>query len=450
VFPNPHDALPLPARPNLERYRKIAKDLTKACRSGDPDAFRHWARSFVETLVDLTALTVSPGMPVDVQRWIDQLASFAQKKMLAASNGATACRLTDAQFVIARSHGFASWQKFATHLEALAHAGSDARFEAAVEAVVAGDVARLRQLLADDPAMVHQRSSREHHATLLHYVAANGVEGYRQKTPSNIVEIAELLLAAGANVDAVARLYGTDCTTLGLAATSVHPERAGVQQALLARLLAHGAEIDRPASAGRSPSIVAACLANGRLEAAAYLVERGARLDFAGACGLGRLDVVRSYCRADGDGAPRRTGDGTDVPLAELREGFMNACAYGRREIVALLLDHSAGLATQPGAGGQTGLHCAIIGCHVDVVRLLVDRGASLVVENDYGGTPFGQALWCAAHGGDAERYVAILEVLERAGAAIPDRHAPVNRIVDEWLARHGASAELTLRWSNE
>lgn len=421
MFPNPHDALPLPARPNLERYKKIAKDLTKACRSSDPDAFRHWSRSFVETLVDRAALTIPPGMPVDVQRWIDQLAAFAQKKVSGASPEGTACRLTDAQFVIARSHGFASWQRFAAHLDALAHAGSGAaRFEAAVDAVVAGDVTRLQHLLAEDPSLVRQWSSREHRATLLHYVAANGVEGYRQKTPSNIVEIAELLLAAGADVDAVADLYGAECTTLGLAATSVQPERAGVQEALLATLLAHGAEIDRPASAGRSPSIVGACLANGRLEAAAYLAERGARLDFAGACGLGRLDAVRSYYRGDQGSTPRRTAAGTDVLARELRDGFINACLYGRRAIVALMLEHNASLVTLEGGSGQSALHCAVIGGHADVVRLLLERGASLTAENVYGATPLGQALWSAANGGDPARFAAVFDVLAAFGAEIP------------------------------
>lgn len=451
MFPNPQDALPLPARPNLERYKKIAKDLTKACRSNDSDAFRRWSQSFVETLVDRAALTIPPGMPVAVQRWIDQVAAFAQEKMSGASHGCTACRLTDAQFVIARSHGFASWQKFATHLDALAHTGSNVSyFEAAADAVVAGDVPRLQYLLAKDPSLVHQTSSREHRATLLHYVAANGVEGYRQKTPPNIVEIAELLLGAGADVDAVADLYGAECTTLGLTATSVHPEHAGVQAALLATLLAHGAEIDRPGGAGRSPSIVEACLANGRPKAAAYLAERGARLDFAGACGLGRIDVVRSYYRADGDSTPHRTVNGTDVPPREQRDGFINACLYGRRAIVAFLLDRDANLLSLRGADGQTGLHCAIIGGHIDVVRLLTERGAPLEIENAYGGTPLGQALWSAAHGGDAECFVAIMDALAAAGAEIPSRHVPVNAPVDAWLAQHGSRAEPTWGWQDK
>ena len=43
MYPNPQEALPLPPRPNVEQYRKLAKELVKACRSGDPDAIRAWS-----------------------------------------------------------------------------------------------------------------------------------------------------------------------------------------------------------------------------------------------------------------------------------------------------------------------------------------------------------------------------------------------------------------------
>ena len=96
-----------------------------------------------------------------------------------------------------------------------------AKFESAVEAVISGDVAALRSLLGEDPELVRARSTRVthfdppvHRATLLHYVAANGVEGYRQKTPKNAVEITKALLEAGAEVDSLANLYGGKCTTM--------------------------------------------------------------------------------------------------------------------------------------------------------------------------------------------------------------------------------------------
>src|SRR5260221_10354390 len=41
---------------------------------------------------------------------------------------------------------------------------------------------RSEQLLGEDPDLVRERSTFLHHASLLHYVGANGVENYRQKT----------------------------------------------------------------------------------------------------------------------------------------------------------------------------------------------------------------------------------------------------------------------------
>src|SRR5438045_4131677 len=69
--------------------------------------------------------------------------------------------------------------------------------------VVSGDTTTLRQMLQQDPELVQAHSTRKHHATLLHYIAANGVEGARQKTPQNAVEVAKILLDAGAAVDAL-------------------------------------------------------------------------------------------------------------------------------------------------------------------------------------------------------------------------------------------------------
>ena len=43
MFPNPQDALPLPQRPNLERYKQLAKQLLQACKSDDKQAIDDWA-----------------------------------------------------------------------------------------------------------------------------------------------------------------------------------------------------------------------------------------------------------------------------------------------------------------------------------------------------------------------------------------------------------------------
>jgi len=69
-----------------------------------------------------------------------------------------------------------------------------ARFESAVDAVGRGDVELLRKLLKEDGELVYARSMRNHQSTLLIYVGANGVEGYRQGVPPNAEEVAEVIL----------------------------------------------------------------------------------------------------------------------------------------------------------------------------------------------------------------------------------------------------------------
>ena len=114
-----------------------------------------------------------------------------------------------------------------------------------------GDLAVLEFALRRNPALIGARSSRiccfdppVHRATLLHYVAANGVEAYRQRTPPNAVEIARALLEAGAEPDAFADMYGAQCTTMSMLVSSGHPAKAGLQVPLVELLLDYGAAID--------------------------------------------------------------------------------------------------------------------------------------------------------------------------------------------------------------
>src|SRR5439155_15305723 len=118
------------------------------------------------------------------------------------------------------------WADLAEFTDTISHDGSVGRFEAAVEAVISGDVAQLRSILRENPELVRARSTRRHHATLLHYVGANGVEGGRQKTPENAVEVAKILLDAGAEVDALADMYDAKCTTMSMLVSSCHPAKA--------------------------------------------------------------------------------------------------------------------------------------------------------------------------------------------------------------------------------
>ena len=247
-------------------------------------------------------------------------------------------------------------------------------FEQAVDAIVTGDEAALARVLAANPELAQARSTRGHRSTLLHYVSANGVEDFRQKTPPNIVAIAELLLKAGADVSAESDAYAGHATTLSLTATSVHPENAGVQIALLELLLSHGATLDGMDGA----SVVNSCLANGRGQAAVFLAHRGARLDFEGAAGTGRLDIVVSLFDA-----------------ARMPDAFAWACEFGHTPIVEFLLDKGMDAGAKlRWHHGQTGLHWAASGGQAGTVEVLLKRGARVDATDDtYGATPLGWAL---------------------------------------------------------
>jgi len=92
----------------------------------------------------------------------------------------------------------------------------------------------------------------------------------------------------------------------------------------------------------------------------------------------------------------------------------------------------------------------AVIGGYLETVRLLLRHKAPLEAVNVYGGTVWGQTLWSAAHGGNPDVYISILEALAAAGAKIGERHTPVNERVDRWLAEHGSISEPSWYWFGE
>jgi hypothetical protein len=427
------DALSLPPRPNLERYKKLAKDLQHACRSGEQGAIREWAARWAETLAGLAGHASNLETRREIH-WDIERVERQWNKLQKSNERAAGCTLAGAQFFIARCHGFASWPKFAKHLEASARTDSPvSHFEAAVDAVVSGDIAVLEKLLLAHPELVRMRSTREHRSTLLHYVSANGVEDFRQKTPTNIVEITKMLLDAGAGVNAESDAYGGRSTTLGLTATSCHPEQAGVQLPLMDLLIRYGAAIDGPDGG----SAVNGCLHNGREEAAKFLADRGARLDLEAAAGVGRLDVVRSSFTADGHLVPPATPK-------QMTDGFAWACEFGRTSVVDFLLRQGIGTDAKLPHDGQTGLHWAAYGGHAETVRLLLERGAPVnATDESYSGTPLEWALyqWGNSWGNSSSQaehgsYYETVALLARSGA----------KVHDEWFQEEDEERQRAIR----
>lgn len=290
--------------------------------------------------------------------------------------------LDDARLVVAHQHSFETWADLVAFVGAVSIPGALARFEEAVDAVVSGDLDTLREMLREHPELVRARSTRRHHATLLHYIAANGVEGYRQKTPANAVAIASALLDAGAEVDALADMYDHRCTTMSLLVSSAHPHDAGLQIALAETLLDHGAALDGVGTNWQSA--VTTALQFGYLDTARALARRsGVVRGLPVAAGLGLLDEARRLLPEAG--------------AAERHQALALAAQHGHTEIVSLLLDAGEDPNRYNPDGfhsHSTPLHQAVWADHLPVVALLADRGARLdVPDTVYQATPLGWAL---------------------------------------------------------
>jgi len=290
-----------------------------------------------------------------------------------------------ARLAIARWYQFGGWPELMEWAAAASDPRSDvAKFEQAVEAVVDGDAATLRRLLAENPGLVRARSTRitphdppVHASTLLHYLGANGVEGYRQRTPANAVEIAKILLDAGADVNSTASLYGDQCDTMTLLVSSCHPAQAGMQIPLAETLLDYGA---------RSEGALETAIAFGYLGTARALLRRGAPVrNLPTAAALGQRDeVTRRLPTASAEDRHRATSV---------------AAQHGQTEIVEMLLDAGEDpnrFNLKGNHAHSTPLHQAACAGHLDTVRLLIARGADPRIRDTiYHGDALGWAEHC-------------------------------------------------------
>ena len=450
------DAKTLPSQPSLEQYKKQAKDLLKAHHAGRPEAvqrvrerhprgeklvrvaladaqiviarehgFESWPK-FAKHVATLArdpeflwksaeqALVRGDAAALDVLLRENQQ-MFREQRPPSSGTGGLRPDYSggNVRSILTHNHCFETWDQFADFLEARKRTDSKvARFEAAADAIVTGDIATLERLLREDPSLIRARSTRKHRATPLHYAGSNGVEYFRQKCPKNIVAVVKILLQAGAEIDALAEVYGRD-TALGLAATSIHPVIAGVQIPLLGALLDAGAAMDAPVGAG---SVVIGCLRNGRPRAAEFLADRGARLDLEGAAGVGRLDLVRSFFNRDGSLKAGAT-------KAQMNDGFMWACEYGRTGVVEFLLDQGVDARLTGRPHGQTGLHWAAYGGYPDIVKLLLERRAPVdIMDESFQGTPLDWALHAWSDPpveGPRGRYAEMAALFVSAGAKV-------------------------------
>ena len=223
--------------------------------------------------------------------------------------------------------------------------------EEMLQAAQRGDVAKVRQLLASDTTLANAKGA--HNKTPLHWAAEK-----------NYPELAELLVTAGADIDAE---VSWGMTPLQWAANMGSREVAQI-------LLAHGA---------------------------------APQLNMWAAAGLGMLDVVQSFWDSPntlkpcaGQTRTRDLGDGKwgkappPESYAELvSEALYIAARNGHVEVAKFLLEKGADINCR-GFFGAPGLHWAAIHGHKAMVEFLIGHSADLTLrDQQFNSTALGWAL---------------------------------------------------------
>ena len=299
----------LPSRPSLEQLRNQAKDLRKQFLAGEPAAVER-VRQFHPDFSN------SPLTP-----------SVGERVTEGGVRGET-FRLHDAQWVVAREHGFASWPKLKEHVESILLETGEP-MELLKQAFHADDAPWLRKLLArypqfkalinepigpfDSPAIINVRS-REMLDVLLEVGGDINAKSRWWAGGFGLLHSAEPDLAAyaiqrGATVDAhaAARLGMLErLRELVSADPKLVHTRGGDGQTPLhfastieiaAFLLEHGADID--ARDLDHESTPAQWMIKERQDVARFLVQRGCRTDILMAAALGDATLVGKHLEAD-------------------------------------------------------------------------------------------------------------------------------------------------------
>ncbi len=411
----------LPAHPDLEYYRKQAKHLQHTYETGDAAAqarvadvlgdraagrfllsdaqfvlaqehgFRTWAefRAHIQSRRTTGDRPVSrlagigPGiyasmadvLLTDLRRnapgALQRLRAYVPRHS-AATDTSTA-ELRDARLIIAREAGFQTWRELMSFAEKSVRdlrerQEKQRRLRPQAEALLAGDTDRLAQLTAEQAD------------TLLQMLASHeAIPGARLDEELGVPPAAvDVLIGKATDLD------------LPLARAARYNRVEYVRL-----LLGAGAD---PGTRTRGTTPLENAIYSGATQVVDLLAEHGivpqALWTYA-ACG--RLDLVRACFDADGrlrpDAASPRPNPAdagpfppripaTDDPQEIIAEAFVHACQHGRTEVVRWFLDHGVSPDAAP-YFGRTGLHWAIPNGHLEVIRLLLQRGADPSIRDE-------------------------------------------------------------------
>ena len=268
------------------------------------------------------------------------------------------------------------------------------------EAIVAGDEARVVQLLRAHPELASEADANDDYRSLpLHHAATHGH-----------LAIAKALLAAGAEVDAG---DSDNSRPLDVAAMSGQIE-------MVKLLLARGADINQQDKNGSSPLTFA--MTRGELEVVELLIDRGGdleKVDRNGINGLfhrvaevGHLALVEMLLKRGADvhyandlggtalhrAAQRgraemvayllKQGADVNAPDSRGRTALIRAAWHNQPDGIPSLIAHGARVDQHTWKEKQTALHYASLNGRADVAKALLAGGASAQVRDHAGRRP--------------------------------------------------------------
>jgi ankyrin repeat protein len=255
----------------------------------------------------------------------------------------------------------------------------DPSFRAAVDAIHAGDVARLKQLLDAEPRLLTERirepdcyrdSGRDQYfldPKLFWFIANNPT--LIDRMPANMPQVARAMIRRGVPQEDLD-------ISLGLAMTSSQARENGLQIPLV--------EVLTQAGARAQPEDMGGILGHCETEIVEYLVAAGMPLTAPVAAGLGRLDVLAGLLAS---ATPKEIDEALDL-----------AVINGQAGAVRLALEAGATVNRRSSQHRHSNpIHQAALVGNTDILDLLAAHGADLTVVDDlWDGVPWGWAI----HGG--------------------------------------------------
>ena len=255
---------------------------------------------------------------------LDWLRKQAKRRLEELQRSQPTAQLADAQYALAKDHGFSSWRALKAHVDSLTLDGQ------LVDAAKAGKIDVLRASLDKHPEKLHLRT-QPYEWTLLHLAAHNGQ-----------LEIVDLLLSRGLDVNTLEK--GDDTTAMHWAAAAGHA-------AVVRRLADAGGDVighgdDHELEVIGWATCWDGCDDDAHRAVVKELMSRGARHHIFSAVAMNLAGEVREIVARDRTALSR-----TMSRFEDFRQPLHFAVRHNRPEMVDLLIELGADPAGKDGTG---------------------------------------------------------------------------------------------------